>query len=210
MTIRTQIKRAVKFLFLLLAVPLYVLYRLLSLAGHPDSVFQSFSQFLSLIPGKAGVYLRGAFYRLACTNTSDDTCIGFLVLLSHQDTTLSKGVYVGPGCNVGKCSIGENTLLGSGVHVLSGNRQHHFTNPELPIKEQGGHFEKISIGTDCWLGNNSVVMVSLADKTLVAAGSVVTRTAEAGAILAGNPARVIGNRLKLEETTSVKGGNHGQ
>lgn len=210
MNTRTRIKHAVKYLFLLLALPLFALYRLFSLAGSRDSVFQSFSQFLSLVPGKVGVYLRGAFYRLACTDTSDDTCIGFLVLFSHQDTTLGKGVYIGPGCNVGKCSIGANTLLGSGVHVLSGNRQHHFTNPELPIKEQGGHFEKISIGSDCWLGNNAVIMVSLADKTLVAAGSVVTRPAEPGAILAGNPARVIGNRLKKDEATATEGDTHDQ
>lgn len=210
MNTRSTIKRSMKGLFLLLAIPLFALYRLLCLAGHQDSVFQSFSQLLSLIPGKIGVYLRAAFYRLACTNTSDETCIGFLTLLSHQDTTFGKGVYIGPGCNVGKCSIGENTLLGSGVHVLSGSRQHNFGDPETPIKEQGGQFEKVSIGNDCWLGNNSIVMVSLADKTLVAAGSVVTRSSEPGAILAGNPARVIGNRLKVGNPPEKEHDNHGQ
>jgi len=96
------------------------------------------------------------------------------------------------------------------VHVLSGSRQHNFTDPETPIKEQGGHFEKIHIGRDCWLGNQAIVMVSLADKTLVAAGSVVTRSAEPGAILAGNPAKVIGNRLKPNDSEQAQGSDHEQ
>jgi len=211
MSTRHQIKKLIKLVFLVLALPLFLLYRVVSLAGNKDSVFQSFSQLLSLIPGKIGVYLRAAFYKLACTNTSDNISVSFLTLLSHQDTTLGEGIYIGPGCNIGKCSIGDNTLLGSGVHVLSGSRQHNFTDPETPIKEQGGHFEKIHIGRDCWLGNQAIVMVSLADKTLVAAGSVVTRSAEPGAILAGNPAKVIGNRLTPKtESAKKKADSDGQ
>lgn len=208
MSTRYQIKKLIKFAFLLLALPLLLLYRLVSLTGNKDSVFQSFSQLLSLIPGKIGVYLRAAFYKLACPDTSDNTSVGFLTLLSHQDTTLGDGIYIGPGCNIGKCSIGDNTLLGSGVHILSGSRQHNFTDPETPIKEQGGHFEKIRVGRDCWLGNQAIVMVSLADQTLVAAGSVVTRSAEPGAILAGNPAKVIGNRLKPKDSEQAQSSDH--
>jgi acetyltransferase-like isoleucine patch superfamily enzyme len=53
-------------------------------------------------------------------------------------------------------------------------------------------------------------MVSLADKTLVAAGSVVTRSAEPGAILAGNPAKVIGNRLKPKDPEQAQSSDHEQ
>jgi len=192
MTIRTQIKRAVKFLFLLLAVPLYVLYRLLSLAGHPDSVFQSFSQFLSLIPGKTGVYTRAAFYHLACPDTSDEISIGFLTVFSHWNTTIGKGVYIGPQGNIGKCRIRPNTLLGSGVHVLSGKGQHNFTEHNKPIKEQGGAFEKIIVGEDCWIGNGAIVMAGVPDHCIIAAGSVYTQELEQPwSIAGGNPARLL-------------------
>lgn len=194
MATRSAIKRTIKNLFLVLVFPLFALYWLLSRGGRSDGTFQSFSQFLSLFPGKTGVYLRAAFYRLACPETSDDISIGFLTIFSHRDTTIHRGVYIGPQCNIGKCTIGENTLLGSGVHVLSGSRQHEFDDIELPIKDQPGRFEKISIGLDCWVGNNCVIMSNLAEHSVVAAASVATKSFEPYAILAGIPAKKIAKR----------------
>ena len=202
MSTRTAVKTLIKTLFLVLVLPLYLLLELLSLAGNRDGCFQSFSQALSLVPGKTGSYLRAAFYRLACPDTSDDISIGFLTVLSHRDTSIHPGVYIGPQCNIGKCSIGKNTLLGSGVHILSGNRQHDFSDTSRPIKEQGGSFEKITIGDDCWLGNGALVMASLADHTIVAAGSVMTQAVtDSWLIYAGNPARALKARKPEEHIT---------
>ncbi|MDO6442516.1 DapH/DapD/GlmU-related protein [Marinobacter sp. 2_MG-2023] len=196
---RHTLKRTVKNLFLMLAFPLYALYRLLSLPGNPDGTFQTFSQMLSLIPGKTGIYLRAAFYRLACPDTSDDILIGFLTVLSHRDTSIHQGVYIGPQCNIGKCTIGENTLLGSGVHILSGNQQHNFNDLQTPIQQQGGKYTKVKVGEDCWIGNSAVVMADISDKSIVAAGSVLTRPIEeSGAIWGGNPAARISSRTKEE------------
>ncbi|MBQ0831316.1 acyltransferase [Marinobacter sp.] len=192
---RNTLKRMIKNLFLLLALPIYGLYMLLSMLGNPDGTFQTFSQTISLIPGKFGIYLRASFYRLACPNTSDDILIGFLTVFSHRDTSIHKGVYIGPQCNIGKCTIGENSLLGSGVHILSGKQQHHFKDPKLPIKEQGGAFQKINIGEDCWIGNSSVVMCNVANYSIIAAGAVVTRDlVQEGMVVAGNPAALISQR----------------
>ncbi|NWO07465.1 MAG: acyltransferase [Alteromonadaceae bacterium] len=194
---RHTLKRTIKNLFLLLALPIYGLYLLLSLLGNPDGVFQTCSQTLSLLPGKIGIYLRAAFYRLACPDTSDDILIGFLTVFSHRDTSIHKGVYIGPQCNIGKCTIGENTLLGSGVHILSGNQQHNFSDSQTPIQHQGGNYTKVKIGEDCWIGNSAVVMAGVSDKSIVAAGSVLTRPIEeVGAIWGGNPAAKISSRTK--------------
>ena len=202
MSTKTTVKTLVKALFLVLAMPLYLLLELVTLAGNRDGSFQSFSQALSLIPGKAGSYLRAAFYRLACPDTSDEISIGFLTVLSHRDTSIHPGVYIGPQCNIGKCTIGKNTLLGSGVHILSGNRQHDFSDTSRPIKEQGGSFEKISIGDDCWLGNSALVMASLPDHTIVAAGSVMTQPPlQSWLIYGGNPARALKTRKPSEDVT---------
>jgi virginiamycin A acetyltransferase len=200
MSIRSILKRSVKTLALIFVLPVYSAYRLLILAGSADGTFQSFSQCFSLVPGKTGIYLRAAFYRLACQTTSDDISVGFLTVISHRNTTIQKGVYIGPQCNIGMCSIGENTLIGSGVHILSGSRQHDFADPGRPIQEQGGHYEKVRIGEDCWLGNGAIVMADLADHCVLASGSVLVKPEkEIGTILAGNPARQIKNRFDDEE-----------
>lgn len=192
---RNLLKRSVKNAFLVLVFPLYAAYFLLCFFGTPDSTFQSFSQALSLIPGKFGIYFRAAFYRLACTDTSDEILVGFLTVFSHRDTSIHKGVYIGPQCNIGKCTIGENTLLGSGVHILSGNQQHNFRDPQMPIQDQGGKYTKVKIGEDCWIGNSSIVMCNIAEHSIVAAGAVVTKDlTRPGTVVAGNPAVGISQR----------------
>ena len=202
MDLRVVIKRSVKWLFLTMALPLFGLFLSIRVLSGSDKCFTSFSQLLSLIPGKTGVYLRAAFYRLACPDTSDEISIGFLTILSHRNTSIGRGVYIGPQCNIGMCRIGENTLVGSGVHVLSGSRQHSFEDTSTPIQEQAGLFEKITIGADCWLGNCSVVMADLADHSIVAAGSVLTKKSNTpGTILAGNPASPKRDRFQHDNHT---------
>jgi len=204
MTTRQILKRSVKTAFLVFMLPVYALYRALSLTGNVDGTFMSFSQALSLIPGKLGIYMRAAFYRLACTDTSDEISVGFLTIFSHRDTTIYPGVYIGPQCNIGKCTIGENTLIGSGVHILSGSRQHEFQDIQKPIQDQGGVFEKIRIGADCWLGNASLVIANLEDHSILASGSVLTKPSAKGDIMVGNPAKCINNRFQPKPPSSLE------
>jgi acetyltransferase-like isoleucine patch superfamily enzyme len=183
--------------FLLLAVlisPVTVSYLLLSMIANKDSLIASYSQLLSLLPGKLGSHLRSGFYRFVFTKCSPDALISFGTLFSQQDTSINEGVYIGPQCNIGKCVIGKNTLLGSGVHIMSGKGQHNFDDPTKPIKDQGGTFTKIEIGENCWLGNSALIMANVGKGSVVAAGAVVVDAVPEGAIVGGNPARVIGRR----------------
>ncbi|MGO1788335.1 MAG: acyltransferase [Sphingobacterium sp.] len=194
MKIRQPIKHSIKKGFLVLTFPIYVLYLLLRPTGNTDAVFMSFSQALSLIPGKVGIYVRAAFYHLACTDTSDEISIGFLTLFSHADTTIEKGVYIGPQCNIGKCIIKKDTLLGSGVHILSGKKQHSFEDINQSIQNQPGTFSKVIVGEDCWIGNGAIVMANIGEKSIIAAGSVLIDTTESLEIFAGNPAKLVRKR----------------
>ena len=184
-------KRIVKAFFLILAIPTFSVFLLFAKIGSEDTVFQGFSQILSLLPGRLGIYYRAAFYRLACVNTSDDVSIGFLTLLSHRNTTIHRGVYIGPQCNIGMCTIGVNTLVGSGVHIISGTSQHYFDNPDQPIQNQGGKFVKISIGDDCWLGNLAVIGANVGHRSVIGTGSVVTKTIAPYSVVTGNPGKIV-------------------
>jgi serine acetyltransferase len=183
-----------KIIFLIAAViiaPVTILYFLLNIVIKSDALFSSFSQLLSLIPGKLGSYLRAGFYRFAMQACSPDAVISFLTLFSQRDTEISVGVYIGPQCNIGKCKIGPDTLLGSGVHIMSGKGQHNFDDLTKPIKDQGGKFEKVTIGSGSWLGNGSLIMANVGDHCVVAAGAVVIDDVADYSIVAGNPAKVI-------------------
>src|SRR5690554_5199896 len=194
MSLRRLLKRSIKIFFIALMLPVYAFYLLLRVTGSQDGVFASFSQALSLAPGKIGIYARAAFYRLACTDTSDEISVDFLTVFSHADTTIQKGVYIGPQCNIGKCKIEEDTLLGSRVHILSGKNQHAFDDIEKSIQSQPRTFSKVTVGADCWIGNGAIVMANIGDKTVIAAGSVIVNEAEDLGIYAGNPAKLVRKR----------------
>lgn len=178
----------------ILVAPLLLIFKSLNWTLKSDRLFASFSQLLSLIPGKSGNYLRASFYRFTLPSGQFDVVISFLTLLFQRDTEIGSGVYIGPQCNIGKCRIGKNTLLGSGVHVMSGKNQHTINSLEIPIKNQGGCYEKVSIGEDCWVGNGALIMANIGNQCVVGAGSVVISDIPDYSIVGGNPAKVIRSR----------------
>lgn len=187
-----------KLLFFLFAsflmFPFIIAARLMRDRQAGDAVFQGISQLLSIIPFRLGVYLRAAFYSNVCPNIDREVAIGFMTLFSHTDTDLGRNVYIGAQSNIGSCSLGKDCLLGSGVHILSGKRQHDFSASDVPIRNQGGQFEKITIGENCWIGNSAIVMANVGEHSIVAAGSVVTNPVPPRSVVAGNPAKVLRTR----------------
>ncbi len=174
-------------------LPFTVLFFLLSLCVGKDESLSTLSQLLSLLPGKAGCFLRAGFYRFSLGNCDPSVVISFGTIFSQADTEIAKGVYIGPHCNIGLCVINEGTLIGSGVHIMSGKHQHSFSDLDTPIREQGGHFEKISIGDNCWIGNSALIMAPVGKRAVIAAGSVVNTDVESATIVGGNPAKLIKN-----------------
>lgn len=189
------VKHIIFFVSAVLISPMTLMNIVLSSLFDKDQVLSSCSQFLSLLPSKLGVYLRAGFYRFALTYCSPDAVVSFLVLFSQKDTEISEGVYIGPQCNIGRCRIEKNTLLGSGVHIMSGKGQHNFSDLTRPIKEQGGKFQKVRIGQNCWIGNGAMIMANIGANCIVGAGSVVLNDIPDNSIVAGNPARVIKYRV---------------
>jgi acetyltransferase-like isoleucine patch superfamily enzyme len=128
------------------------------------------------------------------TRCDPDCIISFATIFSQQDTEIESRAYIGPQCNIGMCKIEKNCLIGSGVHILSGKRQHDFTDIDKPIRDQGGTFEKVVIGEDTWIGNGSLILANVGRKCVIAAGSVVVDDVKDNCVMAGNPAKVIKNR----------------
>lgn len=191
---RKIIKQIVYFLFLTAMLPVYLFMRALAALFGETKAFQGVSQFMALLPGGFGAYCRSAYYRLAMSSCSGNCRIEFLTTFVSGNTVLGKHVYIGSGCNIGHAEIGDDCLLGSGVHVMSGRGQHRFDDPDRPIRLQGGQRIVVRIGRDCWLGNASLVMADVGEGSVVAAGSVVVDPVEPYSIVAGNPAKVIGSR----------------
>ena len=113
--------------------------------------------------------------------------------------TIGEGVFINYNCTFldgGQITIGDHTLIGPNCQLYT---------PQHPMdylpRRRGDEIEHpITIGRDCWLGGGVIVCpgVRIGDRTVVAAGSVVTRDLPPDVLAAGNPARVK-RRLNTEQ-----------
>jgi len=164
-----------------------------------EEAFQGYSQRASRWPGMRGNYLRTAFYHATLTRCPRSCRIEFGTVFATPLVELGENVYIGAFGNIGHVTIGDDTLIGSGVTVLSGKRQHHFDRLDVPIRLQGGTYTRVHIGADAWIGNGAIVMDDVETQAIVAAGAVVTKRVPARAIVGGNPAKVIARREELSK-----------
>ncbi len=178
----------------ILVFPLYLQTKFLGLFLKTDQPFQMSSHIVSLFPGVLGNYLRKEFYRLTLARCASDICVEFGTIIHQASVELGQHVYIGCNCSIGECVIEDEVLIGSNVDIISGKHQHYFDKLDVPIREQGGRLEKITIGRDSWIGNSAVVMANIGEQSIVAAGSVVVHDVPPCSIVAGNPARIIGKR----------------
>jgi acetyltransferase-like isoleucine patch superfamily enzyme len=109
-----------------------------------------------------------------------------------ENVHVQRHVYIWAGKN-SKITIGDNTIIGPGSFITSDN---HGTRRNQLIREQPGNEQDIIIGSDVWLGAYSIVLagVTIGDGAVIAAGSVVTRNIIPYTIVAGVPAKEIGQR----------------
>jgi acetyltransferase-like isoleucine patch superfamily enzyme len=197
MPARAHLKRRGKAMARVLArvaiTPAYLSF-LLRQAIFGEQAFRASSQWLSLLPGFLGDYLRGEFYRLTLPRVGIDVQICFGTLLASRQATIGDHVYIGSHCVIGNVDIGADVLLGSNVHLLSGQAQHGILETDRPIRLQPGQPRRISVGEDTWIGNGAIVMANVGRKCVVGAGSVVVADIPDLSIAAGHPARILRSR----------------
>jgi acetyltransferase-like isoleucine patch superfamily enzyme len=189
-----MIKKLFHAIFLVIAIIPYVIYRIGSFVVGKSGAFISMSQFLSLFPGFFGSYIRGGFYRIAMNECPQSCAVGFLTTFSSPDIRIGHNTAFSTGANVGRCHIGADCMIGTYVMITGGKNQHRFDSRDIPIRLQGGEFQPITIGRDCWVGNGAIIMADLGEGCVIAAGSVVTKPIPPYSIAAGVPAKVIGER----------------
>jgi acetyltransferase-like isoleucine patch superfamily enzyme len=88
-----------------------------------------------------------------------------------------------------RIEIGERLLAGTGVRIVDSD--FHGVSPE--DRGAKGATAPVKIGDDVWLGMSAIVLkgVSIGDGAVIGAGSVVVRDVPPGAVVSGNPARLL-------------------
>lgn len=99
-------------------------------------------------------------------------------------------------------SIGNNVTIANDVKFAT-----HDASANFYLEGVSDIYGRIIIGNHCFIGMGSLILpgVSIADNTIIAAGSVVTQSIhEPGYVYGGNPAKKIGAIAELKAKHSEK------
>ncbi|MDW8244052.1 MAG: acyltransferase [Thermogemmata sp.] len=175
----------------LVIAPVVLLYYLQARLVGPDRALESASQWLSLLPGISGQYLRRGFLQQVLAHCHATAVVEFGTLFSQCGAVLEENVYVGPRCLLGLVHLERDVLLAGHVIVPSGGRTHYFDDPSRPIREQGGERRQVRIGAGSWIGAGAIILADVGRGCVVGAGAVVTRPLPDYAVAVGVPARIV-------------------
>ena len=92
---------------------------------------------------------------------------------------------------IGPVNIGNNVIFAQ--NIVASGLNHEYTDVNIPICQQKILIAPIVIEDDCWIDSYSVITsgVTIGNHSVVAGGSVVTKSIPPYSVAAGNPAKVI-------------------
>lgn len=91
--------------------------------------------------------------------------------------------------DVMKVEIGSRTLFGPNVQIYTATHPMNFRERALGLE----YAKPIFIGEDVWIGGSVIICpgIKIGDRTVIGAGSVVTKDIPSDVFAAGNPCKVI-------------------
>ncbi|MBE0412435.1 MAG: acyltransferase [Yoonia sp.] len=161
-----------------------VLHRAVLARVGPGCRFQAGVHFAA--PNAVQIGANGYFWR-GCTALSE---------LPGGRLLIGDGVQINRDVHLditGGLQIGDRALISEDVVIYTHDHGLDPRSAPLPIPKV--------IGPDVWIGMRAVILPQcrrIGQGAVIAAGAIVTRDVPAGAIVAGNPARVIGQTNRQE------------
>jgi acetyltransferase-like isoleucine patch superfamily enzyme len=119
----------------------------------------------------------------------------FALYPETAELEIGEGTIINLGCMLAateRISIGRHCMFANYCFVADAD--HRYDDASLPVTWQGMQPKgPVTIEDNCWFGTNCVVTggITIGERTVVGANSVVTKDLPAGVIAAGAPARVI-------------------
>lgn len=171
-----------------------------SLVGKLKMLLADFSSYylykLSLIPSH---HIRNFLYRYVCKmNLEKDAVIYYGAEIREPgNIVIGKGSIIGDNSILdgrnGIC-IGNNVVFASNVRIWT--EQHDHRDPWFRCDTQ--EHRPVVIDERAWIGSHTIILhsVHIGEGAVVAAGAVVTHDVEPFSIVAGIPAKKIGERNK--------------
>lgn len=113
-------------------------------------------------------------------------------------------IRIGNDSSIGRdCQVANDTTIGNDVmmapEVIIFSVGHNTQQTDVPMRQQGNtQPNPVTIGNDVWIGQRTIIMpgVTIDDGAIIGSGSVVTKDVAAYSVVAGNPAKLIKQRIQ--------------
>jgi virginiamycin A acetyltransferase len=198
-------KRAFDAVLAIQLLPLTKTYALRRRLVGTERAYLELSERASRWTGIRGERARLALHRQLGTPIGEAAVLRHGVILERPPLSIGRMTMIGHGTHVQHASIGADGLISDHVLILDGRRQHHVDRLDLPMNAQGGIVAPVTIGDDVLIGAGATVLADVGDHCVVGAASLVLEPVAAYMIVAGVPARIIGDRRELSSGSSRSG-----
>lgn len=120
-----------------------------------------------------------------------------ILAANNAELTIQSGARIGLGTvlNGGdSIYVGAKALISGYVYLQTS--MHSFRDSDVPIRDQGYSHAPLRVDEEAWIGAHAVIMpgVIIGVGAIVGSNAVVTKSVADGMIVAGVPAKVIGER----------------
>ena len=147
--------------------------------------------------------------RFCCNNKINSNSIGLIQPCVFNILTEGSKIVIGDNvgisgstiCATKRITIGDNVLIGSGCLIIDTDA--HPLNWE---ERREGHYNRaksspVVIENDVFIGARSIILkgVTVGERAIIGAGSVVTHDVPADSIVVGNPAKVVKRVIDEEQ-----------
>jgi acetyltransferase-like isoleucine patch superfamily enzyme len=166
------------------------------------------------IPSPLGELLRYLELKIFCKKIESVWIRAGTAFFFPENISIGRGVSINDNVFIngaGGFEIMDGSGIAYGTAVIS--EDHEIGDPRIPIREQPKIPAKVTIEKQVWVAANCTILkgVTIGEGSVVAAGSVVTRSVPPYSIVGGNPARVMRTRkIPTEEERDQGSGIRGQ
>lgn len=138
------------------------------------------------------------------------------IIYGTENIKIGNHIHIQPGCKLfgeGKITIGDGTIIAHDVQILTQNHVYNDENLEYLPYDRRYENKEVVIGKYVWIGARVTIVpgVNIGDGAVIAAGAVVVKNVPRGAVVGGNPAKVIKyrnmdiyNKLEKESKGYIK------
>lgn len=165
------------------------------LTVSPSPVREFLWDISSVFGNKISIGIKYSLLKSVAKSIGDNVYIGkYVIIKNAHEMHIGNNVSIHDYCYIdaaGGLTIGDNVSIAHNCSILTTN--HQWNDSTKPIKYNNESFEYVKINDDVWLGCNVRVLagVTISNRTVLAAGSIVNKDVASNSLYGGIPAKLI-------------------